>query len=238
MALGTTWHWKSLLTHMAENQAILYLWQNDHTVVIGKHQNPWKECDCHRLENEGGKLARRLSGGGAVYHDRGNLNFTLVMDRKLYDLDKQLSVLLCAVRDLGIEAQFSGRNDLVAGGKKFSGNAFCLKLQTAYHHGTVLINTDFAKLERYLCPSQEKIASKIIDARSVRSRVVNLASLNPEITVADLSLASPEIQWLYQKYASWQWRYGQSPDFDISYRHRFDWGEVELGFTPPSHRHQ
>lgn len=243
-----------LLNHVAENQVILYLWQNDHTVVIGKHQNPWKECACRQLESEGGKLARRLSGGGAVYHDLGNLNFTFVMDRKLYDLDKQLGVLLQAVKDLEVDAEFSGRNDLVVGGKKFSGNAFCLKPKTAYHHGTVLVNTDLSKLERYLCPSKEKIASKVIDAQSVRSRVVNLASLNPRITVASVwqslkesfaagygyyeteidvssAQASLEIQRLYRKYASWEWRYGESPDFDISYRHRFDWGEIEMCFS-------
>jgi len=238
-----------LLNHVAENEIILYLWQNDNTVVIGKHQNAWKECACKELEGEGGKLARRLSGGGAVYHDLGNLNFTFVMDRKLYDLERQLHVLLLAVRNLGIEAEFSGRNDLTVEGKKFSGNAFCFKSRSAYHHGTILVDTDMNRLARYLRVSKEKIASKGVDVKSVRSRVVNLARLNPEITIEAVRQSvkesfaqvygeysreiqfdgdSEEILRLYQKYASWEWRYGETPDFDISLRNRFDWGEIEL----------
>ncbi len=238
-----------LLNHVAENEIILYLWQNDHTVVIGKHQNAWKECACKELESEGGKLARRLSGGGAVYHDLGNLNFTFVMDRKLYDLERQLHVLMLAVRNLGIEAEFSGRNDLTVEGKKFSGNAFCFKSKSAYHHGTLLVDTDMNKLARYLRVSKEKIASKGVDVKSVKSRVVNLASLNPEITIEAVKQSvkesfaqvygeysreirfdqdSEEFRRLYQKYASWEWRYGETPDFDISFRNRFDWGEIEL----------
>jgi len=238
-----------LLNHVAEHEIILYLWQNDNTVVIGKHQNAWKECACKELESEGGKLARRLSGGGAVYHDLGNLNFTFVMDRKLYDLERQLHVLLLAVRNLGIEAEFSGRNDLTVEGKKFSGNAFCFKSRSAYHHGTILVDTDMNKLARYLRVSKEKIASKGVDVKSVKSRVVNLVSLNPELTIEAVKQSvkksfaqvygeysceirfdhdSNEIRRLYQKYASWEWRYGETPDFDISFRNRFDWGEIEI----------
>lgn len=241
-----------LLNHVAENEVILYLWQNDRTVVIGKHQNAWKECACIELEREGGKLARRLSGGGAVYHDLGNLNFTFVMDRKLYDLEKQLGVILQAVRRLGIQAEFTGRNDLTVGGKKFSGNAFCFRSRSAYHHGTILVNTDMEKMERYLKVSREKIASKGVDVKSVRSRVVNLASLNPGITIEavwqslketfarvygdysrEIRFDQPceEVERLYQKYASWEWRYGETPDFDISLSNRFEWGEIEICLT-------
>lgn len=104
-----------LLQKAGEGEIILYLWQNQNTVVIGRNQNAWKECRYQLLEREGGKLARRLSGGGAVFHDTGNLNFTFIMDKKLYNLEKQLEVILSAVRSLGIEAGFSGRNDLEAG---------------------------------------------------------------------------------------------------------------------------
>jgi lipoate-protein ligase A len=241
-----------LLDHVAGNEVILYLWQNERTVVIGKHQNAWKECDCKQLETDGGKLARRLSGGGAVYHDLGNLNFTFVLDRELYDLERQTRVILEAVRNLGIDAEFTGRNDLTAGGKKFSGNAFRFKAKSAYHHGTILVDTDFNNLVRYLRVSRDKITSKGAEVASVRSRVVNLTSLNPGLTVEavkrsleqsftavydrfsgeiQIETASAELEKLYQKYASWEWRYGETPEFDIRLGTRFAWGEIELGLS-------
>lgn len=236
-----------LLRRVEKNEVVLYLWQNDKTVVIGRNQNAWKECRCQQLENEGGKLARRLSGGGAVYHDLGNLNFTFLVDRKHYDLERQLEVILQAVNRLGVKAEFSGRNDLTVRGKKFSGNAFYFEGNVALHHGTVLVGTDFSNLVRYLQVSREKISSKGID--SVQARVVNLGEIDQSITTdavresirtsfIDLygEPASEvrtdgtmgELQSLYNKYASWQWRYGQTPDFDISFQKRFTWGEIDM----------
>lgn len=270
-----------LVQNVNKGEVILYLWQNQDTVVIGRNQNPWQECRCELLEEEGGKLARRLSGGGAVFHDLGNLNFTFVMDKSFYNLDRQLEVILNGVRSLGIEAVFSGRNDLVVDQQKFSGNAFYYTGKAAYHHGTILLDTDFNKLVRYLQVSREKIISKGID--SVRSRVINLKELNPAITIEDMKKALKEsflsiykensnidnmlaqednghcrivnsyslkgsnsikvgqekispsrmayLKELYEKYSSWEWRYGKSPQFDISYSRRFAWGGVEIGFS-------
>lgn len=240
-----------LLNHVQPNEIILYLWQNDHTVVIGKYQNAWKECRCEMLEEEGGKLARRLSGGGAVYHDLGNLNFTFIMDRKLYDLEKQLQVIINAVNHLGIKAEFTGRNDITVDGKKFSGNAFCFLSNSVYHHGTILVNTDFSKLSRYLQVSKEKMKAKSIEADSVQSRVVNLASLQKNITIeamkenliksfADIygGRLTPvtvdngkELNELYKQYSSWEWRFGETPEFDVSLQKRFNWGEIDMGLS-------
>ena len=228
-------------------QIILYLWQNENTVVIGRNQNAWKECRCKQLEDEGGKLARRLSGGGAVFHDLGNLNFTFIMDEKLYDLERQLIVILQAIKKLGVDAEFSGRNDLVVQGKKFSGNAFYYGTDRMYHHGTLLVNSNLTKLTRYLQVSREKIVSKGID--SVEARVVNLSKISGNITIEAMMESLEEsflnhyggtwqkakdynapidIESLYGKYASWEWRYGESPEFNICYCRRFGWGEIEF----------
>lgn len=247
-----------LLNGIEKGEVILYLWQNDNTVVIGRNQNAWKECRYKELEEDGGKLARRLSGGGAVFHDPGNLNFTFIVDRELYDLHKQLEVILEAVRERGIEARFSGRNDLVVeDGRKFSGNAFYFSGKGAYHHGTILVDTDFGKLVTYLQVSKEKIKSKGIE--SVRSRVINLKELKPDLTIEKMKEAmadsfkrfyideyglkgEPEVEQidpakrdelkeLYQKYSSWEWRFGQTPEFDISFENRFSWGGIEMCFN-------
>ena len=244
-----------LFNNLDENEIILYLWQNDHTVVIGRNQNAWQECRCSLLEEEdGGFLARRLSGGGAVYHDLGNLNFTFILKKNKYDVEKQLAVILKAARELGIEAEFSGRNDLTVSGKKISGNAFYHSQDTSYHHGTILFDTDIESLVKYLQVSEEKIKSKGIE--SVRSRVTNLKELKAELNLNEIkrevensfrelynsqnkkvkkSAVKPsemaELSELYDKYSSWEWRYGQTPDFDIYFDNRFEWGGVELGIT-------
>lgn len=231
------------------NEMILYLWQNENTIVIGRNQNPWKECKCKDFEMDGGKIARRLSGGGTVFHDRGNLNFTFIMDKKIYDLEKQLSVILKAVNNLGIDAKFSGRNDILVGERKFSGNAFYEKLNSSYHHGTILVDADMNKLSKYLKVSKEKIASKGVE--SVRSRVVNLKTIKEDITIEKLkeSLINSfieiykgdsnieyikdeyDIKDLYEKYSSWEWKYGQTPKFDINFVKRFKWGEIDLNLN-------
>ena len=239
-----------LLGSQGKDEFILYLWQNQNTVVIGKNQNAWRECRTGLLEKEGGKLARRLSGGGAVFHDMGNLNFTFLMNRNDYNFEKQIGVIVKAVNKVGIKAEMSGRNDIVVSGKKFSGNAFCFKKNNAYHHGTILISADFGKLSRYLQVSEEKIRSKGIE--SVKSRVANLSEYKPGLSIDEMSDALIEafeeiygksdktwhdVDWmdrdtllrLYEKYSSWDWRYGETPKFDIEFSERFKWGGVEIG---------
>ena len=237
-----------LLANLAEDEIILYLWQNDNTVVIGRNQNAWKECRCSQLEESNGYLARRISGGGAVYHDLGNLNFTFLMGRKNYDLHKQLSVILKALRNQGIDAEFSGRNDLISGKKKFSGNAFYFGSKKAYHHGTLLLDSDLETLVKFLEVSEEKIISKGIE--SVRSKVVNLKSINEDLKLdilkkelaksfAEVYVEPKEIESyqpstmeelneLYNKHASWEWRYGAGTEFDIIFENSFAWGQLEI----------
>lgn len=239
-----------LLNTVAEDTCILYLWQNDQTVVIGRNQNPWKECRASLLENEGGKLARRLSGGGTVFHDLGNLNFTFIMHRDNYNLERQVRVILSAAKRLGIPAEMTGRNDLTVDGRKFSGNAFCYRKNAAYHHGTILVSSNMENLIKYLQVPEDKIKSKGIE--SVRSRVVNLTEINPDVTIESFSqvfseefqkeygassgyiatcdLDQDKIQALYGKYSSWEWRYGEAPKFDITLSNRFVWGGVDICF--------
>ncbi len=239
-----------LLNQVSSQEVILYLWQNQNTVVIGSNQNPWKECRCNDLEKDGGKLARRLSGGGAVFHDLGNLNFTFIASRDRFNIEKQLKVILDAVRNFDIDAEFSGRNDIVVKNKKFSGNAFYYSEKGCYHHGTLLVDVNLNKLSKYLQVSKEKIQSKGID--SVESRVVNLKSINENITIEALKQSIKDtflkiydgegtefipdknnstLKHVYDKYSSWQWIYGESPCFDLSLRNRFSWGELELCFS-------
>ena len=238
-----------LFETLQPDEMILYLWQNRNTVVIGRHQNAWQECRVKLLEEEGGCLARRSTGGGAVFHDLGNLNFTFVVPRPCYDVRRQLDVIRRAVAEFGIEAAFTGRNDLVvaSSGAKFSGNAFRFSDTVGMHHGTVLVNVDMDRLGRYLSPGRDKLKAKGIE--SVRSRVCNLSELSPSISIPDLTEALeraftaacglPErlrvadldparLAALEAVYASWDFRLGKALPFDATLAHRFEWGGVTL----------
>jgi lipoate-protein ligase A len=176
-----------LLENTPAETCVLYLWQNRHTVVIGRNQNARKECRAAELEAEGGFLARRLSGGGAVYHDMGNLNFTFLLPAADYNVGLQTEVILLAARSLGVDAQKSGRNDIETRGRKFSGNAFYKAGSNSYHHGTILVNVDPGAAQKYLSVSQDKIKAKGVD--SVKSRIINLVECNPAITIEKMKAA-------------------------------------------------
>lgn len=237
-----------LLEGVREGQCILYLWQNQNTVVIGRNQNAWKECRVELLRQEGGTLARRLSGGGAVFHDLGNLNFTFLLPTEDYDLRRQQSVIKGACDRLGIPTELSGRNDILADGRKFSGNAFYHAGGRSYHHGTLMIDVDGEKMKRYLSPSAKKLAAKSVS--SVRSRVVNLKTLNHTLTVDDMKmnlarsfsdvygrepqvlsdndLDQDRVGRLTEKNGSGDWLYGSRLPFTCTYSDRFNWGEVTI----------
>ena len=222
-----------LTMHPKEGECILYLWQNRKTVVIGRNQNAWKECRADALTRDGGFLVRRLSGGGAVFHDLGNLNFTFCVRKENYDLARQLEVILRAVRKFGIQAEKTGRNDITVDGRKFSGNAFFESGDFCYHHGTIMVRVDTDRMTQYLNVPEDKLRSKGV--ASVRARVVNLSELCPEITVPLLSeklresfgevyglpvrtmseeqLDGREIGEWAERFSSWDWIFGRRIPF-------------------------
>lgn len=239
---------KLLLEKVEPGQCILYLWQNQNTVVIGRNQNAWSECRTGLLEEEGGHLARRLSGGGAVFHDVGNLNFTFLISTEDYDVDRQLDVIIRACALSGIRAEKSGRNDLLTDGHKFSGNAFYHHAGHSYHHGTLLIDVNMQKLQRYLSPPKAKLQAKGV--ASVRSRVVNLKELSPALTcdamreymhkafedvygltAKPVTLTAQELaaaDALAKEYSSWDYLYGNRLQFTFSCEDRFPWGHITV----------
>lgn len=240
-----------IINNCRSDEVWLYLWQNRNTVVIGRNQNPWRECNMEAIRRDGVTLVRRSSGGGAVFHDDGNLNFTFIAPKELYNLEKQLSVVLRALESFGLHAEFSGRNDILLDGRKFSGNAFSHSHGISMQHGTLLIKTDMTRLAKYLSPSKLKLNAKGVT--SVRSRVCNLSDACADITPQTLcgalveafqkiyapltaSIKSGETdkndyRELIDKYSSWEWIMGQTPQFEAVYEHRFDWGEVQLCYN-------
>ena len=230
---------------LPRDRAWFMLWQNDNAIIIGKHQNTFAEINEPYVREHGIRVVRRLSGGGAVYHDLGNLNFTFAASPEVYDLQRQLNVVIEALTPLGIRAQFSGRNDIIAlDGRKFSCNAFKHTKTCSMQHGTLLVHVDMEKLGRYLNPPMEKMKAKGVD--SVRARVCNLCEFRPDLTVDMLReslvksfLASYgearlldqkdfDIEALRARNAGWDWNYGQTPEFDLSLERRFPWGGLEL----------
>lgn len=267
---------ENYLLSLPESETItLYLWRNHRTVVIGQNQNPFSECNVEALEADGGYLMRRKTGGGAVYHDDGNINFSFVVPKKYYDQTRQFFVIQRAVLDFGIASELSGRNDLLAferdrsgangaksterdrsganeastEGRKFSGNAFSRGRYQDLHHGTILIKGNIEDLQRYLKPKPAKLLKHGVD--SVRSRVVNLSEINPEITSENIVphlkaafeeiygmqavtldfkdiITHPEVRKLYDEFASDEWRYNKWKNFTAQRSAQFEWGGVEV----------
>ena len=238
------------LDHLGPEDLLIYFYINENAVIIGKNQNPWKECDLGAMERDNVQLVRRITGGGAVYHDCGNLNFSFIAGAGRYDVERQLNLILEAVRAFGIPCEFSGRNDLLADGKKFSGNAFCARGQLRQHHGTLLLRSDLGRLQNYLQVDPRKMKAKGVS--SVRSRVCNLSEFTEDVTVETMLAAirrafaasygpvtdfevTPEqvaqVVPYYEKQVSWQWRLGKTPAFDLELDPRFPWGGVQMLLT-------
>ena len=168
-----------LLSRVRKGELFLYLWQNSHTIVIGRNQDAWSECRVSDFLAAGGRIARRLSGGGAVYHDAGNLNFSFIAQPEAFDIPRQQQILLEALKSFGLAAEISGRNDLTAAGRKFSGNAYYDSGTAKLHHGTLLIAGSTEGM-RFLTPEAEKLARHSVS--SVQSRVIFLNTLLPGLT--------------------------------------------------------
>lgn len=238
-------------------QRVLFLWRNAETVVIGQAQNPWKECNTRRMEQDGIRLARRSSGGGAVFHDLGNTCFTFMAGKPEYDKSVSTTIILNALKSLGISASASGRNDLVAntadGERKISGSAYKETQDRGFHHGTLLLNADLSRLANYLNPDPKKLQAKGIT--SVRSRVANLSELipdinhpqicdaiihsffdwyglhvEPEIISPDVFPDLPGFPEQFAKQSSWEWNFGKAPAFSHLLNERFVWGGVDIHF--------
>lgn len=241
-----------LLRRVRPGQCILYLWQNQRTVVIGRNQQAENECRIRKLEADGGHLVRRLSGGGAVYHDLGNLNFTFLVQKDDFDVKKQTEVILRAVQMAGIQAEKNGRNDLTIAGQKFSGHAYYRTGNQCYHHGTLMVAVDVAPLAEYLMVSPLKLQAKGV--KSVRSRVVNLREFCPDLTIEllcqylteafsqvyDLPVQELAVEHLDQealaegktRFSDPDWIYGDCRPLEVSREAKFDWGVLRLDFTP------
>ena len=174
---------ETLFEYVDKNISIIYLWQNEKTIVVGKNQNVDAECLAKAFSDSGGKIARRKSGGGAVYHDKGNLNFSIICPKEVktaYSYQK----LICRVMDeLKVPTEYNGRNDILTNGKKFSGNAEYSDGRVVCQHGTILVSSDIEIMHQYLTPSVSKLQRNYV--ASVESWVINLSTIS-DITIEDI----------------------------------------------------
>lgn len=239
---------ESAMTDCGENDCYFYLWVNEPTVVIGYNQNPFAECDLNALKADGVMLARRRTGGGAVYHDEGNLNFSFAMPNALYDTARQSEVIFNALKKLGLNAERNGRNDFTLDGRKFSGNAYYNGKHRSLHHGTLMVNVDCEGMKRYLTPHKLKLEKKGV--ASVRSRVINLCEVDDKITVnvlktalyaafcdeygCDFNVYEPDfkdVETRAERFSSYDFLYGKWKNARPVRVEKTDWGLVSVYLT-------
>lgn len=237
---------------------VFMLWRNSPSVIIGKNQNAWAEIDVPFVKENGIAVVRRITGGGAVFHDLGNVNFTFITraddDTKL-NFAKFTKPITDALSKVGVASNLDGRNDIVAEGYKISGNAECVRKnmygdEMILHHGTLLFDADISKLAAALRVCEKKIESKGI--KSVSSRVKNIAALDgyrgPKDVEDFISLIMNEISdcaacsfteeetaeieiLKAEKFATWEWNFGTSPAFETEHTERFPFGTLTASFT-------
>lgn len=237
--------------YLDEFDKIFMLWQNEPAIIVGRHQNTIEEINTKYVKENNIHVVRRLSGGGAVYHDLGNLNYTIISkseENNGFDFKTFSQPVIDVLAELGIKAEFTGRNDIVIGEQKFCGNAQYMKKGKVLHHGAILFDTELDVLGKALKVSKDKILSKGV--KSVRSRVTNIKDyLKEDITVEDFEnillkrmfrgekeilpykLSEKDLQKVNElvekRYGTWEWNYGESPEFNIKKSNRFESGKVE-----------
>ncbi|EOB3527057.1 lipoate--protein ligase [Enterococcus faecalis] len=247
-----------LLTEMPLDEPILLFYINEPSIIIGRNQNTIEEINKEYVDEHGIHVVRRLSGGGAVYHDHGNLNFSFIMPddgNSFRDFAKVTQPIIQALQDLGVEgAELKGRNDLVINDMKFSGNAMYATNGRMFAHGTLMFDSDIDEVVNTLKVRKDKIESKGI--KSVRSRVTNIKpflsedkqemtteEFRQEILLKIFGVDSIDQVKTYeltdqdwaainkiseQYYRNWDWNYGKSPAFNLERRHRFPIGSIEM----------
>ncbi len=238
-----------LLRHVEETEPLLLFYINEPSVIIGRNQNTIEEIDPDYVNAHGIHVVRRLSGGGAVYHDLGNLNFSFVTPGKddLHNFAKFTEPVVACLRSLGLAAEMRGRSDIFVEGRKISGNAQYATSTRMFSHGTLLFDTDLGEMLRAINPRRTAIESKAV--HSVRSVVANIREMLPhDMTIHDLKAAIlreifgggsiPELElddeaWQRidkisaSRYALWNWNYGRSPQFNVRKSARLPAGKVD-----------
>lgn len=230
----------------------LLFYINEPSIIIGRNQNTLEEINHEYVEKNGIHVVRRISGGGAVYHDLGNLNFSFITDYEKSSLNNFLKFtepIIEILREMGMNAELSGRNDIQIDGRKISGNAQYSSVKRMFSHGTLLFDTDLNEVTNALNVKMSKIQSK--GHKSVRSRVANISEfLNEKMTIDEFRsrileglyrnvdsfktyrLTEHDWEKVYelreQKYAVWDWNFGKSPKFNVQRTKRFPIGEIDL----------
>lgn len=232
-----------------EDDDVFMLWRNRPSVIIGRNQNAYAEINRKFVTDNNISVVRRLTGGGAVFHDLGNINFTFITKKgkgDALDFARFCQPVIDALRALGVPAELSGRNDMTANGRKFSGNAQCVYNGKVMHHGTLLFDADMNSMAGALNVDPEKMKSKGI--KSVRARVCNLREFLPDTDVLTLKsylensmgedaapFSDEQISGVNElkkeKYETWEWNYGKSNEFAKTVKKRFPYGTVEISYT-------